>query len=369
MFGLSHRQGRQPARSCLINFFVAALRCSGIFMVFISLFVTGCTAVQQGPLFGDTYRTLPDKYQKKALAYEGRGQLREAVQSWQIVLSFQPGNVEIKERIVTLRKKAMVKADSHFKKGINFYRRGRIRDARREFLLALAYDQDHVLALEYLKTKLQRSVFKTYSVQSGDTVKKIAVKEFGDPKKYILITSFNDVDSSRELSAGTLLQIPVLGTDFLVKKESTQNIAKYDAIPTGPSRSKNNLATTTSSKNVSQEVVRSTDEKQSETTGDLANYLQAKKFLERGEYEKAYKLLLSLNIDFRDVRQLKASTEVFLQQEADAHYRKGISYFLSENLDKAIEEWEEVLRLRPNHLKAQKDLKNARKMQERVEGY
>jgi len=25
--------------------------------------------------------------------------------------------------------------------------------------------------------------------------------------------------------------------------------------------------------------------------------------------------------------------------------------------------------LRPNHLKAQKDLKNARKMQERVEGY
>lgn len=73
-----------------------------------------------------------------------------------------------------------------------------------------------------------------------------------------------------------------------------------------------------------------------------------------------------IDANYRDVAKLIAATEVSVQQEADAHYRKGISYYLSEELDKAIKEWEEVLRLRPDDLKAKKDLFNARRLKEKI---
>ncbi|MCP4342493.1 MAG: tetratricopeptide repeat protein [Desulfobulbaceae bacterium] len=370
MLALLHRQGGRPNSLHRLKFFVAAIRCCAISVFILPLFITGCGVHQ--PSLGQgtaSYRTLPDKYQKKALNYEVKGQLREAIQSWWIVLSFHPDDVEIKGKISALNQEAMAQADGHFKKGVNYYQKGRLKDARREFLLVLAYDQDHQLALDYLKTKLQRPVFRTYAVQAGDTVRDIAEKEYSDPQKFFLITAFNDVDSSKELVAGTLLQLPLLGKNFLGKKDSAQNMPKYTAMPTEAPRPKNKSVATYSPEKMSQEASQTRNEKQSVATNDLAKYQQARKFLEQEEYEKSYKMLLSVDIDFRDVRQLKATTEVFLQQEADAHYRKGISYFLSENLDKAIEEWVEVLRLRPNHLKAQKDLQNARKMQKKVEKY
>ena len=206
--------------------------------------------------------------------------MREAIQSWWIVLNFHPDDVKIKEKISLLRKKAMAKADGHFKKGVDFYRNGRVRDARREFLLTLAYDQNHVLALDYLKTKLQRPVFRSYKVQSGDTVRKVAAKEFNDPRKYFLIMAFNGVDSSRELVAGTVLQIPLLGTDFLGKKNADKYMDHYAFKQTAPARAKKKRNPTISQKNNPQETTRVTQEKKGAATRDLANYQQARKFLE-----------------------------------------------------------------------------------------
>lgn len=51
-----------------------------------------------------------------------------------------------------------------------------------------------------------------------------------------------------------------------------------------------------------------------------------------------------------------------LQEQADIHYAKGIKYFLSEELEKAIEQWEETLRINPNHPNAKRDLQRARSL-------
>jgi tetratricopeptide (TPR) repeat protein len=55
---------------------------------------------------------------------------------------------------------------------------------------------------------------------------------------------------------------------------------------------------------------------------------------------------------------------VKLQDQAEVHYAKGIRHFLAEELDKAIEEWEETLRLNPDHPNAKRDLQKARRMLE-----
>ncbi len=49
-----------------------------------------------------------------------------------------------------------------------------------------------------------------------------------------------------------------------------------------------------------------------------------------------------------------------LQEQADVHYATGLRYFLSEELEQAIEEWEKSLRINPNHSNAKRDLERAR---------
>jgi tetratricopeptide (TPR) repeat protein len=47
---------------------------------------------------------------------------------------------------------------------------------------------------------------------------------------------------------------------------------------------------------------------------------------------------------------------------AEDHYRKGLNYFLAEDLQGAIKEWEETLRLNPEHSNAKRDIERARSL-------
>ncbi len=349
---------------------LAADHCCLILMFFAFFFFAGCT-VQQHSLDADTdtFRNLPAKYQEKALDYESRGMLREAMQSWLIVQSFYPDDIETKDRIERLEKKSQAKADVHFQAGVNFYQKGLFADASREFLLTLAYEQDHEPALDYLKKSFFKPIFSTYVVQHGDTLKDIAEKVFHDPDKDFLIIAFNDIDSSMALTPGTTLQIPLLGDDFPWKEKSVEVMTRNNAVQLDLHRKKRKVPTTASPGTKPGETAETGSEKKNDEWSDLVKYRKAKEFLEHEEYLKSLQMLLSVDINFRDVRELIASTEVYLQQEADAHYRKGISFFLAEDLDQAIGEWQEVLRLSPNHLAAQKDLRNARRLQEKMKKY
>jgi tetratricopeptide (TPR) repeat protein len=50
------------------------------------------------------------------------------------------------------------------------------------------------------------------------------------------------------------------------------------------------------------------------------------------------------------------------QEQAELHYIKGARYFLAEDLDKAIVEWEEALRLNPEHPNAKRDIEKAKRI-------
>ena len=49
-------------------------------------------------------------------------------------------------------------------------------------------------------------------------------------------------------------------------------------------------------------------------------------------------------------------------EQAEIHYAKGVKHFLSEELEKAMVEWEETLRLNPEHPMAKRDLEKARRL-------
>jgi tetratricopeptide (TPR) repeat protein len=54
--------------------------------------------------------------------------------------------------------------------------------------------------------------------------------------------------------------------------------------------------------------------------------------------------------------------KVLDKARAEDHYRKGVNYFLAEDLQRAIKEWGETLRLDPTHPNAKGDIEKARSL-------
>ena len=64
--------------------------------------------------------------------------------------------------------------------------------------------------------------------------------------------------------------------------------------------------------------------------------------------------------NYKDVKEITASIKTKMKNDAEIHYKKGVKYFINEELKKAIAEWEKTLLLNPMHPKAVKDIENAK---------
>jgi len=364
-------EAKQPDMVNRYRFFPAQPFFSLVVLLFVFLFFSGCAlqlpSLEPGK---ETYKSLPDKYRKRALDHERKGQLREALLDWWIVQSFQPDDQrEIAAKIKNLKSKVPQKAAVHFQKGVEFYHNGALQDARREFLLTLSCEPDHSQALSYLQTRLHQPVFGTYVIREGDTVRKIARKTYHDPGKAFLVTAFNSISPNAELTPGTSPKLVILDQDIVSDIKFAEMMSQDNGVVLKPRRQKREVVASVSRDTAGEETSRPVQVKGSDSMADALKYQKARDLLEQEEHLESLRILRTVDRNYRDVSKLIASIEVMLQQEADAHYRKGISYFLSEELDLAIKEWEEVLRLSPNHLKAKKDLRNARRLRRKMKNY
>jgi len=349
------------------------LRRAALLCCLSALMLSACAPQPQvtGPA-QEPFAALSARLQSQALACENSGDPRQALLHWMILQSLNPRDRQIVARVEKLKAETRAKAAGHFQQGVAFYQQNRVTDARREFLLALTYEQDHAEALDYLRNRLSDKVFITYQVQEGDTCREIARRLYRDPGKEFLIPAFNNVGGGCQPQPGTALKLVVLdqvpggGGPFA---EAVAEPEREGVPVLAPGRQKSK---------VMEDVYNAgpaapTDEPpQLEGGGASPNarkYAQARELLEQKKVVEALGLLRTLNPHYRDVAKLVATTEAFIQQKADAHYRKGISYYLSEDLDQAIREWEEVLKLRPDDLKARKDLLNARRLKEKIKKF
>ncbi len=241
------------------------------------------------------------------MEHETAGDLRRALLDWQIVSRFNPDEDEASQKIKALRRTIRSRADRHFSNGLECLRKGEKEAARTEFLATLLHDPDHKEALRYVKYELAEPDYVFYRGREGDSLKKIAQEVYKDPKMDFLVAYFHNLDDGGASDPGLVLKLPIVEpalTATARRAEETPNKGRTSRIreyPEEPSPLKNAL--------------------------DSAPYFR-------------------------------------LQNEAEAHYKKGVAYFLAEELDKAVEEWEETLRLNPAHAKAKKDLEKARRLLE-----
>lgn len=99
--------------------------------------------------------------------------------------------------------------------------------------------------------------------------------------------------------------------------------------------------------------------RRAKTIFNAAHYRWGRKLLEEGKEAEAIDVLNNLDRGYQDTAQFMTQARAQLNARAEALYRKGVRFFLNEELEHAIDAWSEALKLNPNHPKAKQDIENA----------
>jgi tetratricopeptide (TPR) repeat protein len=343
--------------------------------------IVGCAAVPQNPpeppasptppVVKDPFSALPERYRNKATEYEKNGELRKALQGWEIVNSFTPTDEEVVKRIADLKAKILTLANQHFKKALSYYQSNSIQAACKEFLIVLYYNPDDQEALNYLKHKLPGEDYTLYQVKGGDTLKGIAKKTFNDPNKDFLIAYFNDLRINSKLVPGNTLRLPILESTTakvtIDTKETTMDAKEISAdIKELLSKAQayykvKNYQETVS---ISEKVLEyDPANKEAHHLINESYYRTGKLLIQGKKYQQALDVFDRVDSGYKDVRESIAFAKKQLARE---HYLRGVKYFTDEELDKAIKEWEVTLALDPTHPKAKKDIDNANSLLQKL---
>jgi len=322
------------------------------------IFLFGCASSHPIPKEQDarhSFRAFPKKYRKLASEYERLGELRRALICWQIVDSFKPDN-EVSARINILRAKTLTMADQHFSKGVEYLRNSEPQRARREFLKALNYDPDHEQALDHLRHELRQPHFLVYETKEHDSLKKIAEEKYGDFAKDYIVAYFNDIDSSTKLKPGVILKLPFIEVPLTAEPTHTEDMLDMAQALFKTRQYQKALF-------IAKDIL--TYDPTNNDANDLLNasyYQLGRELIRQKRYLKALRLFEGLDSNYRNVSEIKKLLRKNLYDKAEAHYKKGITYFLGGELDRAIEEWQEALRLNPAHPRAKRDLEKAQRL-------
>jgi len=93
---------------------------------------------------------------------------------------------------------------------------------------------------------------------------------------------------------------------------------------------------------------------------------QGRSLLIRKKYDEALKILGDLDPANDCANKIRSAAQKAINVQAESHYLNGVKYFLNEDLQNAIKEWEKTLELNPSHEKAKINIKNAKSLLEKL---
>lgn len=332
--------------------------------------------VQEQTVTGKIPNVSPEKYRDQAAAYEKNGELLKALHLWEALSSVNSGNRDLREKITALNTQVHELAGRHFKKGLAYYNENSVNAARKEFLLALAYNPRHEEALDYVKNRLGGDDYMLYEVKAGDTLYGIAKRIYNDHTKDIIISRFNDLDKDGKFIAGAIIKLPVIEPLITKQAADTEDIVHYTDDPHGkfPSNGDELLKKANSlfkakkyqeSASAAEKVLEY--DPKNKVARELLNasyYQLGKTMSSYKNYTEAIKFFNRVDPKFKGLKAARAAAEKSL---AEVHYLAGVKHFVNEELARAIKEWETTLTLNPKHIKARKDIDNARGLLQKLQ--
>lgn len=93
---------------------------------------------------------------------------------------------------------------------------------------------------------------------------------------------------------------------------------------------------------------------------------QGMELLLQKKYAEALNVLNKADPGYGCIEKGISEVKASMTKESEVHYLKGVKYFLNEELNNAIKEWEQTLELNPEHKEAKTNIKNAQRLLEKL---
>jgi len=314
----------------------------------------------------DPLYEVAEQYRLKAREDEKIGDLPGALRAWEIVKGILPDDEEAGGETLKLKKQIPAFADQHFQKGLVLFRSHSYALARKEFLTALYLNRDHPEAIHYLKHKLAEEDFLVYPVKKGDTIRGVAAKFYKDPQKDFLIARFNDLKVDSQIEPPRVLRLPVLDSPS-AKRPPLSPPTAVDLAPgkildfqddLEKSKEAYQRGNYRESAALAEKIVVSDPENREYRELMNASYYELGTQLGREKkYDEALKAFHRVDSGYKD-----RDTQVIQnrKQLAEFHYLRGVKFYIEEEIESAIQEWQVTLTLEPAHANAKKDIQNGR---------
>lgn len=237
--------------------------------------------------------------------------------------------------------------------------------------------------------------FITHTVEPGESLSKLALRYYGDYKKFPIIAQYNQLDENAGVRVGQKIRIPeVEGVPFAAKPteederqaEMPVTSAAIEEPQTGE-KEERELAAVDQSANYRELGIEFFNEKDypaaisefkkvlnvNPVDKTALEYISASHFQQglvvfaKEDYLAArdeFKASLQYNAECEKCEEyIKKSEETYLE----IHYNKGVSYFGDEKLAEAVQEWELVSEIDPEYKDVDSNLNKAKKLLERLE--
>ena len=151
-------------------------------------------------------------YIEQAQAFENQGNLVEALEQYKLAQTVDPNEPLITESINRVETELDRLADTHYQAGLRFRDKGKWDLAKKEFLKTLRYRPDHEKAAAMLQQRQPASEkkFITHEIAPGESISKLALKYYGDYKKYHHIANFNNMTDATQVRVGQRIMVPVI---------------------------------------------------------------------------------------------------------------------------------------------------------------
>ncbi len=237
--------------------------------------------------------------------------------------------------------------------------------------------------------------FITHTVEPGESLSKLALRYYGDYKKFPIIAQYNQLDENAGVRVGQKIRIPEIeGVPFAAKPteederqaEMPVTSAAIEEPQTGE-KEERELAAVDQSANYRELGIEFFNEKDypaaisefkkvlnvNPADNTTLKYISASHFQQglvvfaKEDYLAArdeFKASLRYNAECEKCEEyIKKSEETYLE----IHYNKGVSYFGDEKLAEAVQEWELVSEIDPEYKDVDSNLNKAKKLLERLE--
>lgn len=332
------------------------------------------------------------RYMSKAQHFEKQGELISALENYKLALTVNPEDKVAEQSRLRLKKEILGSAEAHYRMGLKLTSQARYKEAREQFLMALALRPDYPEALNEIGAKklpnLKNHII--HKVKPGDTLSKLAQLYYEDFKKFPLIAKYNGLEDATQLRAGQEIRIPREGglkdgvaeekdspesVDTMISDDQDENLETDTEPPIDQAAIYRDLGVNLFMEG-KYEAALIEFEKVLKTDPDDKMAIE---FSYRSHYQIALSLFkkkdyLSAKNQFTSCLRYKANCQkchAYIQKSEDfykeAHYRKGIQYFEAEKLDDAIREWELVSTVDPDYRRTKYLIQKAETILRKIE--